>query len=38
MCSFLAVVIFNMLEPGNISKAICGDQVGTLVDQSGRIT
>uniref|UniRef100_A0A0D9W4J9 UMP kinase n=1 Tax=Leersia perrieri TaxID=77586 RepID=A0A0D9W4J9_9ORYZ len=32
------IVIFNMLEPGNISKAICGDQVGTLVDQSGRIT
>ncbi|KAF0891936.1 hypothetical protein E2562_011324 [Oryza meyeriana var. granulata] len=34
----IPVVIFNMLEPGNISKAICGDQVGTLVDQSGRIT
>ncbi|XP_010239859.1 uncharacterized protein LOC100840998 isoform X2 [Brachypodium distachyon] len=34
----IPVVIFNMLEPGNISRAICGDQVGTLVDQSGRIT
>lgn len=34
----IPVVIFNILEPGNISKAICGDQVGTLVDQSGRIT
>uniref|UniRef100_A0A0E0H0C1 UMP kinase n=1 Tax=Oryza nivara TaxID=4536 RepID=A0A0E0H0C1_ORYNI len=34
----IPVVIFNMLEPGNISKAIRGDQVGTLVDQSGRIT
>ncbi|CAN6241882.1 unnamed protein product [Urochloa humidicola] len=34
----IPVVIFNMLEPGNISRAICGDQIGTLVDQSGRIT
>uniref|UniRef100_M8BI42 UMP kinase n=1 Tax=Aegilops tauschii TaxID=37682 RepID=M8BI42_AEGTA len=34
----IPVVIFNMLEPGNMSRAICGDQVGTLVDQSGRIT
>uniref|UniRef100_A0ACD5UAL6 Uncharacterized protein n=1 Tax=Avena sativa TaxID=4498 RepID=A0ACD5UAL6_AVESA len=34
----IPVVIFNMLEPGNISRAICGDQVGILVDQSGRMT
>ncbi|XP_044966425.1 uncharacterized protein LOC123426630 isoform X2 [Hordeum vulgare subsp. vulgare] len=34
----IPVVIFNMLEPGNMSRAICGDQVGTLVDQSGRMT
>ncbi|CAD5178136.1 unnamed protein product [Musa acuminata subsp. malaccensis] len=33
----IPVVIFNLLEPGNVSKALCGDQVGTLVDQSGRI-
>ncbi|XP_072147482.1 LOW QUALITY PROTEIN: uncharacterized protein [Setaria viridis] len=30
-------VLFNMLEPGNISRALCGDHVGTLVDQTGRI-
>ncbi|XP_058087711.1 uncharacterized protein LOC131234774 isoform X3 [Magnolia sinica] len=32
------IVIFNLLEPGNISRALCGDQVGTLIDQSGRIS
>uniref|UniRef100_J3LDD9 UMP kinase n=1 Tax=Oryza brachyantha TaxID=4533 RepID=J3LDD9_ORYBR len=32
----IPVVVFKMLEPGNISKALCGDQVGTLIDQSGR--
>ncbi|XP_025652761.1 uridylate kinase PUMPKIN, chloroplastic-like [Arachis hypogaea] len=25
-------------EPGNISKALCGEQVGTLVDQTGAIS
>lgn len=34
----MAVVLFNLLEPGNISRALCGEQVGTLVDQSGRIS
>ncbi|KAJ3683344.1 hypothetical protein LUZ60_013571 [Juncus effusus] len=34
----LPVVLFNLLEPGCISRAITGDQVGTLVDQSGRIS
>ncbi|XP_058087710.1 uncharacterized protein LOC131234774 isoform X2 [Magnolia sinica] len=34
----IPVVIFNLLEPGNISRALCGDQVGTLIDQSGRIS
>ncbi|KAF6166243.1 hypothetical protein GIB67_031027 [Kingdonia uniflora] len=29
------VVVFNLLEPGNISRALCGDQVGTLVDKTG---
>ncbi|KAH7512082.1 hypothetical protein FEM48_Zijuj12G0052700 [Ziziphus jujuba var. spinosa] len=33
-----SVVVFNLLEPGNISKALCGDQVGTLIDQTGRIS
>ncbi|KAK7243373.1 hypothetical protein RIF29_38167 [Crotalaria pallida] len=32
------VVVFNLLEPGNISKALCGEQVGTLIDQSGAIS
>jgi len=26
-----------MLEPGNVSRALCGDQVGTLIDQTGRV-
>ncbi|CAN6452309.1 unnamed protein product [Victoria cruziana] len=34
----LPVVVFNLLEPGNISRALCGDHVGTLIDQSGRIS
>ncbi|XP_023539307.1 uncharacterized protein LOC111799983 [Cucurbita pepo subsp. pepo] len=34
----IPVVVFNLLEPGNISKALCGDQVGTLIDQNGRIS
>ncbi|GJM85138.1 hypothetical protein PR202_ga01562 [Eleusine coracana subsp. coracana] len=33
----IPVVLFNMLEPGNISRALCGDKVGTLVDQTGTI-
>ncbi|OVA19433.1 Aspartate/glutamate/uridylate kinase [Macleaya cordata] len=34
----IPVVVFNLLEPGNISRALCGDQVGTLIDQAGRIS
>lgn len=34
----IPVVVFNLLEPGNISKALCGEQVGTLIDQNGRIS
>ncbi|KAK1263885.1 hypothetical protein QJS04_geneDACA008370 [Acorus gramineus] len=34
----IPVVVFNLLQPGNISRALCGDQVGTLIDQSGRIS
>ncbi|KAI3442881.1 Uridine monophosphate kinase, partial [Psidium guajava] len=33
----IPVVVFNLLEDGNISRALCGDQVGTLIDQVGRI-
>ncbi|KAH7537014.1 hypothetical protein FEM48_Zijuj03G0047100 [Ziziphus jujuba var. spinosa] len=33
----IPVVIFNLLESGNISRALCGDQVGILIDQAGRI-
>lgn len=29
----IPVVIFNMLEVGNVSKALTGEQVGTLIDQ-----
>ncbi|XLS94016.1 hypothetical protein HN51_070024 [Arachis hypogaea] len=34
----IPVVVFNILKPGNISKALCGEQVGTLVDQTGAIS
>lgn len=34
----IPVVIFNLHEPGNISRALCGDPVGTLVDQTGQIS
>nr|APA20262.1 aspartate/glutamate/uridylate kinase family protein [Populus tomentosa] len=34
----IPVVIFNLLEHGNISRALCGEQVGTLIDQAGRIS
>nr|GEV62738.1 uridylate kinase [Tanacetum cinerariifolium] len=29
----IPVVIFNMLEVGNVSKALTGEQVGTLIDK-----
>lgn len=34
----IPVLVFNLLEPGNISKALCGERVGTLIDQEGRIS
>ncbi|KAF5206986.1 Uridylate kinase [Thalictrum thalictroides] len=34
----IPVVVFNLHEPGNISRALCGEQVGTLIDQAGRIS
>lgn len=33
----IPVVVFNLLEPGNISRALCGEQVGTLIDQTGMV-
>ncbi|CAL5196049.1 unnamed protein product [Lathyrus oleraceus] len=34
----IPVVVFNLLAPGNISKALCGEQVGALIDQTGAIS
>ncbi|KAJ9559164.1 hypothetical protein OSB04_013778 [Centaurea solstitialis] len=33
----IPVVIFNLHEPGNISRALSGEHVGTLIDQTGRV-
>nr|XP_043612099.1 uncharacterized protein LOC122583791 isoform X2 [Erigeron canadensis] len=33
----IPVVLFNLHEPGNISRALSGEQVGTLIDQTGRV-
>ncbi|KAG5557120.1 hypothetical protein RHGRI_007401 [Rhododendron griersonianum] len=34
----ISVVVFNLLEPGNTSRALCGEPVGTLIDQTGAIS
>ncbi|PHT37842.1 hypothetical protein CQW23_21415 [Capsicum baccatum] len=34
----IPVVVFNLHGPGNISRALCGEQVGTLIDQTGRVS
>ncbi|KAK9153800.1 hypothetical protein Sjap_001280 [Stephania japonica] len=34
--SGIPVVIFNLHEQGNISRALCGDQIGIFADQAGR--
>ncbi|KAJ8537709.1 hypothetical protein K7X08_014249 [Anisodus acutangulus] len=34
----IPVVIYNLHGPGNISRALCGEQVGTLIDQTGRVS
>ncbi|XP_009802965.1 uncharacterized protein LOC107798398 [Nicotiana tabacum] len=34
----IPVVIFSLHGPGNISRALCGEQVGTLIDQTGRVS
>lgn len=34
----IPVVVFNLLEPGNISRALSGEQIGTLIDQTGKIS
>lgn len=31
----IPVVLFNLNEPGNISKALSGERIGTLIDQTG---
>ncbi|KAL6585431.1 hypothetical protein OROMI_002075 [Orobanche minor] len=33
----IPVGIFNLHEPGNISRALCGERVGMLIDQTGPI-
>lgn len=30
-----AVVVFNLNKPGNISRALSGEQIGTLIDDTG---
>ena len=30
----MPIIVFNMSEPNNIMKAICGESVGTLVTES----
>jgi len=32
---FFAVVVFNLSKAGNISKALSGEKIGTLIDGSG---
>jgi uridylate kinase len=27
----LPIIVFNLLHPGNIKKAVCGDTIGTIV-------
>src|SRR5947207_376895 len=27
----LPIIVFNLLQPGNIQKAVCGDEIGTIV-------
>lgn len=27
----MSILVFNLLEPGNIKKAVCGERIGTLV-------
>lgn len=34
----IPVLVFNLHEPGNIMRALCGEQVGTLIDQTGRVS
>ncbi|KZV28453.1 hypothetical protein F511_03256 [Dorcoceras hygrometricum] len=36
--NMIPVVVFNLHEPGNISRALCGEQVGTLISQTGPIS
>ena len=27
----LPIIVFNLLQPGNIQKAVCGEAIGTIV-------
>jgi uridylate kinase len=36
MDNHLPILVFNVLEPGNIKKAVCGDRIGTLVHPGPR--
>jgi len=41
MDNALPVIVFNLLEPGNIRKAVCGTPIGTIVHagaKSGGLT
>jgi uridylate kinase len=31
----IPVVVFNLNKPGNISRALSGEQIGTLIDDTG---
>jgi hypothetical protein len=31
-----AVVVFNLQKDGNISRALVGERIGTLIDQVGK--
>ncbi|KAL9235933.1 hypothetical protein vseg_010654 [Gypsophila vaccaria] len=34
----IPVVVFNLHQPGNISRALCGEQIGTLIDRTGMVS
>ncbi|MCW5892685.1 MAG: UMP kinase [bacterium] len=36
MDNALPILVFNMMEPGNIQRAVSGDRIGTLVHGGGR--
>jgi uridylate kinase len=36
MDNALPVIVFNLLEPGNIRKAVCGVSIGTIVHAAAK--